>query len=317
MNSISAMEEEIRSQVNYLSKLDLPGQIGLDDCLIIGAGDSYAAALVAVYASDHKIACCNPIDIVVNPEIIKKNYYRRIYIVSVSGNTQSNILAAKITRRHKIPTTAITSVPNSMLARICNNVIELKYKKAGITTSGTASFMCSMLCCLSLVRKVDNFKHLVRIYVQAWHEANDFINTIPQRVSSYIFLANGILFPISVYGMLKINEIFGLKSFAYQFEEFCHSPLFSIKTNDKLIIFRNDKHDLRGSKEFCDRLTKLGFSKPFIMDCSNLSLTDRLLKSTFFVQLFILRQSLNKGLQDCFFLRNKGLLELSSDLIYR
>jgi fructoselysine-6-P-deglycase FrlB-like protein len=196
-------------------------------------------------------------------------------------------------------------------------VIELKYKKAGIPTSGTASFMCSMLCCLSLVRKVDDFKNLARIYVQSCNEANNFINTIPQRVSSYIFLANGILFPISVYGMLKINEIFGLKSFAYQFEEFCHSPLFSIKMNDKLIIFRNNKHDLGGSKKFCDRLTKLGFSKPFIIDCSNLSLIDRLLKSTFFVQLFVLGQSVRKGLQDCFFLRNKSLLKLSSDLIYR
>jgi fructoselysine-6-P-deglycase FrlB-like protein len=317
MNSVSAMEEEIRSQVDYLSKLDLPRQIGLDDCLFIGSGDSYAAALIAVYASNYKIVCCNPIDVVVNPEIIKKNSYRRIYIVSVSGNTQSNILAAKISRRYKIPTTAITSAPSSRLSRVCDNVIELKYKNAGIPTSGTASFMCSMLCCLSLVTKVDDLKQIASIYAQSRKEASNFINTIPQRVTSYIFLGNGILFPISVYGMLKINEVFGLKSFAYQFEEFCHSPLFSIKMNDKIIIFRNDnKYDLLGSKEFCDRITKLGFSTPFVVDCSKLSLTDRLLKSTFFVQLFVLRQALKKGLQDCFFLRNKSLLKLSSDLIY-
>ena len=317
MNSIRAMEEEIRSQTNYLSKLDLPGKIGLDDCLFIGAGDSYAAALIAVYASNHKIVCCNPIDILVNPEIIKKNSYRRIYIVSVSGNTQSNIFAAKISRRYKIDTTAITSAPNSTLARICDNVIELKYKSAGIPTPGTASFMCSVLCCLSLVRKVDDIKHLGSIYTQSCKEASNFVNTIPQRVSSYIFLGNGILFPISIYGTLKINEVFGLKSFAYQFEEFCHSPLFSIKMNDKIIIFRNDnKYDLVRSKEFCDRLSKLGFSTPFVVDLSKLSLTDSLLKSTFFVQLFVLKQALKKGLKASFFLRNKSLLKLSSDLIY-
>ena len=317
MNSISAMEEEIRSQLNYLSKLDLPGRIGLDNCLFIGAGDSYAAALTAVYASNHKIICCNPIDIIINPEIIKKNYYRRIYIVSVSGNTQSNILAAKICRRHKIPTTAITSAPNSRLATICDNVIDIKYKNAGIPTSGTASFMYSMLCCLSLVRKVDDPKQLASIYTQSCKEASNFINTIPRRVSSYIFLGNGILFPISLYGTLKINEVLGSKSFAYPFEEFCHSPLFSIKLNDKLIVFINDnKYDIVGGKEFCDRLTKLGFSTPFLVDCSKLCLTDRLLKSTFFVQLFVLRQALQKGLQDCFFLKNKSLLRLSSDLIY-
>jgi fructoselysine-6-P-deglycase FrlB-like protein len=317
MNSISAMEEEIRSQVIYLSKLDLPGKIGLDDCLFIGAGDSYAAALIAVYASNHKVVCCNPIDILVNPEIIKKNSYRRVYIVSVSGNTQSNIFAAKISRRYKIDTTAITSAPNSTLARICDNVIELKYKSAGIPTPGTASFMCSVLCCLSLVRKVDDIKHLGSIYTQSCKEASNFINTIPQRVSSYIFLGNGILFPISVYGALKINEVFGLKSFAYHFEEFCHSPLFSIKMNDKIIIFRNDnKYDLVRSKEFCDQLSKLGFSTPFVVDLSKLSLTNSLLKSTFFVQLFVLKQAIKKGLKSSFFLRNKSLLKLSSDLIY-
>jgi fructoselysine-6-P-deglycase FrlB-like protein len=316
MNSINAMEKEIRYQIDYLSKLDLPGQVDLDNCLFIGAGDSYVAALIARYASNYKIVCCNPMEIVFNPEIIKRNYCRRIYIVSVSGNTQSNILAAKVSRRYNISTTAITAKPESRLARNCDKVIELKYKSTGIATSGTISFMSSMLCCLSLARKIDDLNHLRRIYTQSYNEARNLINTTPEKIASYIFLGDGILFPIAVYGTLKVNEVFGLKSFAYPSEEFCHSPLFSMKMNDKIVIFGNKKYKLASNEELNNRLIKLGFSSAYIIDCTRLSLTELLLKSTLVIQLFVLKQALRKGLKDCFFLRDKHLLKLSSDLIY-
>ena len=316
MNSINAMEKEIRYQIDYLSKLDLPGQMDLDDCLFIGAGDSYVAALIARYASNYKVVCCNPMEIVFNPKIIKTNYCRRIYIVSVSGNTQSNILAAKFSRRYNVSTTAITARPDSKLARNCDEVIELKYKNTGIATSGTISFMSSMLCCLSLARKIDDLTHLRGIYTQSYNEARNLINTAPERIASYIFLGEGILYPVAVYGTLKINEVFGLKSFAYPSEEFCHSPLFSLKMNDKIIIFGNKKYSLASSEELNDRLTKLGFSSAYIVDCSRLSLTELLLKSILVIQLFVVKQALKKGVKDCFFLRDKNLLKLSSDLIY-
>jgi len=316
MNSINAMKKEIRSQTDHLPKLDLPRQIDLDDCLFIGAGDSYAAALVALYASNYKIMCSTPMEIVFNPEIIDKNHYRRIYIVSISGNTRSNILAARISRKYKISTTAITAAPNSTLARICDDVIELKYKNVGIPTSGTASFTSSMLYCLSLARKVDDLEQLGRIYTQSSYEASTLVNRTPQRVGSYIFLGDGISFPIAVYGTLKINEVFGLKAFAYQFDDFCHSPLFSLKMNDRIMILANDKYTLTNSKQFSDQLRKLGFFSPCIVDCSKLSLTELLLKSTFVIQLFVLKQALKKGVKDCYYLRNENLLKLSSDLIY-
>jgi fructoselysine-6-P-deglycase FrlB-like protein len=255
-------------------------------------------------------------EIVFNPKIIKTNYCRRIYIVSVSGNTQSNILAAKFSRRYNVPTTAITARPDSKLARNCDEVIELKYKNTGIATSGTISFMSSTLCCLSLARKIDDLNHLRGIYTQSYNEARNLINTAPERIASYIFLGDGILYPVAIYGTLKINEVFGLKSFAYPSEEFCHSPLFSLKMNDKIIIFGNKKYSLASSEELNDRLTKLGFSSAYIVDCSRLSLTELLLKSILVIQLFVVKQALKKGVKDCFFLRDKNLLKLSSDLIY-
>jgi fructoselysine-6-P-deglycase FrlB-like protein len=316
VNSINAMEKEVRYQVDFLSKLDLPEHVDLANCLFIGSGDSYVAALVARYASDYKAVCCNPTEIAFNQEIIKRNCFRRVYIISVSGNTQSNIVAAKIFRKHNVPTTAITAKSYSELARNCDDVITLRYKTTGMTTSGTISFMSSMLCCLSLASKTGDLGQVRRIYIQTCKEVQNLIDRSQKRASSYIFLADGILFPVAVYGTLKINEVFGLKSFAYATEEFCHSPLFSLKTKDKIIIFANKNYNLRHSEELNDRLTRLGFSSAHVLYLDRVSLTELLLRSTMVIQLFVIKQALQKGVKECFFLRDKSLLRLSSDLIY-
>lgn len=319
MNSIEAMEIEIRYQVENLSKLNLPKQTNLGDCMIVGSGDSYVAALIAQYASNHKVICCNPMDIVLNPEIVKN---RRIYIVSVSGNTKANIHAAKIAKEQNIRTTAVTANPDSKLAKSCNEIIEVRYKTTGIPTSGTISFTSSMLSCLSLVSEVNDFDNLKRIYRESKKEAESLIDDYTlENLSSYIFLGDGILFPVAIYGALKINEVFGSKSFAYPLDEFCHSPIFSIKRNDKIIILGNKEYGTRtnNSKALNERLEELDFSC-FYINCSNsnnkLSLTPMLLKSIFLLQLYIVKQAIKLGVKDCYFLQNKAILKMSSFFIY-
>ena len=57
MNSIDAMATEIRYQVEGLPKLELPKQVKANNSVIVGSGDSYAAALIAQYASNHRVVC--------------------------------------------------------------------------------------------------------------------------------------------------------------------------------------------------------------------------------------------------------------------
>lgn len=329
MNSIDAMETEIRYQVENLSKSNLPKQTNLSDCMFVGSGDSYVAALIAQYASNHKVICCNPMDIVLNPEIVEN---RRIYIVSISGNTKANILAAKIAKEQNVRTTAITANPESKLAKSCDEIMEVEYKTTGIPTSGTISFTSSMLSCLSLVSEVNDFNNLKMIYRETKNEVESLIvhdnadDNILENLSSYIFLGDGILFPVGIYGALKVNEVFGSKSFAYPLEEFCHSPIFSIKRNDKIMILGNKEYGKRinnnsNSKTLNDRLEELDFSSCFYTNCSSsggnkLSLTEMLLKSIFFLQLHIVKQAIKRGVKDCYFLQNKDILKLSSFFIY-
>ena len=53
---------------------------------------------------------------------------------------------------------------------------------------------------------------------------------------SYFILADGILFPVALYGAMKLNEVIGARAVAYPAEEFCHSPIFSITKKDAILI---------------------------------------------------------------------------------
>jgi glutamine---fructose-6-phosphate transaminase (isomerizing) len=322
MNSISAMEKEIGYQVKDLPKLSLPKQVNVDDCLITGSGDSYVAALITQYVSDYRAACCTPVEVAINPKIVRN---RRLYIVSVSGNTRSNILAAKKSRKHNVPTTAITARPESELAKNCDQIIELHYRSTGIPTSGTISFTSSVLCCLSLAGKMDSLDRLKSIYSQTRNEVEEILTS--EKDASYIFLAEGILFPVANYAALKMNEVFGQRSFAYHFEEFCHSPMFSIKRDDKLVILGNGNKEYDSNapeKEFNKKIRKMGHNCIYL-DCANnnnnnkteqMSLTETLIKSIMIVQLYVVKMAERRRLKNCYFLDNKDLLSLSSAFIY-
>ena len=330
ISSMEAMEKEVRYQVDYLHDLNLPEKTSFENCILVGSGDSYAAALITSYASNRKLICCDPMEISFNPEIVKN---RSIYLLSVSGNTKSNIHAAKVSRKLGSLTTAITSKPQSILARNCDRVIELRYKTAGISTSGTISFTASLLSCLSLIGKVSIPHNLRQIYRQAYRQARNLsISTSSQKkVSTIILLGEGILFPLALYGTLKINEVLGLKSFAYSVEEFCHSPLFGLKKSDQVIIFghRPKNIGVNGNKTTTTaaattagklnvQLQGLGYSSEYVDCASNSrSLTELLLRSTILLQLFVIKQARLKGLNECIFLSKKNVLALSSGFIYQ
>ena len=83
-----------------------------------------------------------------------------------------------------------------------------------------------------------------------------------------------------------------------------------------IMILANKKYNLRRSEELNIRLTKLGLPSACIIYFDGVSITELLLKSMLLTQLFIVKKAQEKGMVDCFFLRDRGLLKLSSDFIY-
>lgn len=318
MNAIEAMQAEIEYQVQDLHKLDLSSPVS--NCLFVGSGDSYIAGLAAQYFSGSRAICCSPIDIIKNPLLVKR---RNLFVVSISGNTQANILAAKIAKKHGVGTiSALTARSSSRLAKSCDQTIELKYKNTGITTAGTISFTTSMIKCISLSTELQLPSNLRKMYNLAENQAKQAISKIDDKSNSssstsYFILGNSQLHAIAMYGALKFNEVFGAKAMAYPTEEFCHSPLFSIKETDQAIVLgggEEDDDDDDNSSKLSKRLNEEGFASVHVgFKPTGIEL---LLQATFFIQLFVLKLAQKYSLTSCYFLRNEKLLRVSSDFIY-
>jgi fructoselysine-6-P-deglycase FrlB-like protein len=317
MNAIEAMQAEIEYQVEELPKLDLLSPVS--NCLFVGSGDSHAAGLAAQYFSGSQAICCYPIDIIKNPLLVKR---RNLFIVSISGNTQANIMAAKIAKRHGASNiTAITSRSSSRLAKSCDQIFELKYRNTGIATAGTISFTASMIKCISLITHLRIPSNIGEIYNRAEKQAKQVISKIDDKSNSssisnscYFILGNGQLHAIAMYGSLKINEVFGVRAMGYPAEEFCHSPLFSIQETDQAIVLGDDDNNNNNSRKLSKRLNEEGFSSVHI-GFQNKGI-ELLLSATFFIQLVLLRLAQKYGLTSCHFLSNEKLLRVSSDFIY-
>ncbi len=333
MDPIEAMQAEIEYQVQDLSGLDLssssyssssPPPASASNCLFVGSGDSYIAGLAAQYFSGSHSICCYPVDIIRNPSLIKG---RSLYIVSISGSTQANILAAKIAKKHGASTvTALTARSSSRLAESCDQTIELRYRNTGIVTAGTISFTASMIKCISLSTHLHTLStDPKKLYVDAEKQAEQVISRVDHKKSSnftigssdinnssYFLLGDGQLYAIAKYGTLKFNEVFGARALAYPAEEFCHSPLFSIKEDDQAVVL-GDGHG--NNRKLGKRLDEEGFSS-FYVEFKNTGI-ELLLQATFFVQLFVLKLAQKHRLTTCHFLMNKKLLKMSSDFIYR
>jgi fructoselysine-6-P-deglycase FrlB-like protein len=314
MNAIEAMQAEIEYQVEELPKLDLLSPVR--NCLFVGSGDSHVAGLAAQYFSGSQAICCYPIDIIKNPLLVKR---RNLFIVSISGNTQANIMAAKIAKKHGASNiTALTARPSSRLAKFCDQIIELKYRNTGIATAGTISFTASMIKCISLITQLHLPSNIGEIYNCAEKQAKQAISKIDDKSNSsssnscYFILGNGQLHAIAMYGSLKINEVFGVRAMTYPAEEFCHSPLFSIQETDQAIVLGDD--DNNNSRKLSKRLNEEGFSSVYV-GFQNKGI-ELLLSATFFIQLVLLKLAQKYGLTSCHFLSNKKLLRVSSDFIY-
>ena len=301
MNAIEAMGAEIAYQVEDLSRQELP--IQSKNCLFIGSGDSYVAGLAAFHVSGGRALCCYPADLLGNPSLANG---RNVFVVSISGNTKANILAAKVAGRHSNCVTAITARTVSPLATACDRAIELKYRSAGVNTSRTISFTSSMLACISLTTKFQ-MPNLTWAYRQAERQAKRLTRRIGNK-STYFILGNALMHPPAIYGALKFNEIFGVKAIAHQVEDFCHSPLFSVKKDSQVIVIGGD------GKHLNDRLVQEGFSSVHA-DFKGTGI-EQLMQSTFFMQLLVLKLAQGRKLTTCYFLKNKKLLRMSSDFIY-
>src|SRR5579862_4431405 len=87
-----------------------------EETIFVGAGDSLACAIFAERLTGFLARSIDPYDLLKNPEIAKG---KTVYFISVSGKTKTNVEAAIRTRNLSSKNVAITTNPESPLAKEC------------------------------------------------------------------------------------------------------------------------------------------------------------------------------------------------------
>ncbi len=302
MKTIEAFEQDILLQVLYIQKIKLQKQLSIKkqkNTIFCGSGDSLAAALLAESFSNFRIRAADPLDLLKNRSIIKKN---QVYIISISGNTVSNINVAKIAQS----ATAITLNKNSKLVKICSKYIALNYPNSGVFTSGSIGFITSALTCISLVSKF-RLRNVRKLFKKA------LTNSKKIKLGKKVFILGNLhTFPIAMYAAAKFYEVLGIDAHYERIEQFLHMGLFSVKQGDTVIIFEEkNSHNSRIIKN----LKKLGLN----VFQPNGILKDKISQIiffTFFSQLTPLFFAKKNHQKECYFVSAKKLRAASSNMIY-
>ncbi len=301
MSSITAFESEIKMQIEFLQNFRPLKPLTNSEqkrTVFCGTGDSFAVAQIAQVFSGYKVKSLDPLEL---PETNSTFDSHNIYLISISGNTISNVRVAKRYRN----TTAITANDSSRLARACHKVIHIKFNNAGIQTAGSISFLANLLTCISLVTKVKLGNYL-KIYKLASKEAK-------KQVKGRIYiLGNLYSYPIAMFCAAKLYEVLGADVRYERIEEFSHMELFSSRKGDTVIIF--EKKNAYNQK-LIKNLKKCGLHTIRM----NPQTDDPLMQILFFIfvsEFLSLHLAKKENKRDCFFVEAKKLRNASSSMIY-
>ena len=301
VSTISAFEHEILMQLDFLEHFEPSKQLSeknQKNSIFCGTGDSFASAQLGEVFSDFRVKALDPLDMSKYLGLLKNNH---LYLISISGNTISNI---KLARQSKL-TTAITANPKSKLAKTCDKIIRLKFDNAGIQTAGSISFLASALTCISLVSR---FK--MPDYIQLYEAAYE-ISQMQIHGRVYV-LGNLYSHPIAMFCAAKLQEVFGSDVRYERIEQFSHMGLFSSKKGDTVLIFeKRNKHN----SKLASAIKKCGL-EPVIVDPPTDDPLGQVIFFIFFSELLSLYMAKIKNKKECFFVENKKLRNASSSMIY-
>jgi len=301
MNTIEAYEKDIELQLDFLKSFRKQRSLSYNqqkDVIFSGSGDSLVSSMLAESFSGGIVRAMDPLDLYKNKQLVKS---RHAYFVSISGNTITNIKVAKIAKR----TTAITSKPESRLAKVSDEIIHLTAPNNGVFTAGSISFLESALTCTSLVQKITIPKNS-KLFLKAKKDAKK------ANVTKRIFiLGNMFTFPLAMYCAAKFYEILGYDAHYSRIEQFSHMELFSVQKDDTVVIFEEKNSH---NKQLGRNLKKIGIN--VIHPSMPSEKISQMIYCTFFSQLITLFEAKKKRKKDCHFVTAKKIRNVSNQMIY-
>jgi glucosamine 6-phosphate synthetase-like amidotransferase/phosphosugar isomerase protein len=311
------MGEEIKYQIDdlpaysrYLRSLDAPPDLERtgNNCVFVGAGDSFAAAKAVEYLSGFRARALDPYDLLLEPTTVEGKH---LFVISVSGRTRTNIEAAKAAHGIAERVTGITSDVRSALAEACDDVIELRFRKTGAVTPGTVSYTTTLLACYSRLRELPVIPDLRQVFDSSvkWSDTIE----LPTGRTTFI-VGTGLGYCMPIYGAAKIFEVLGSKSQYQATEQFSHMELFSLSDGDFVILIASSEMDWKAA-QLEDLLAGSGWN----VAKTSLNEDDEAVHSlltSMQLQVLVWRAALRLGLEECSFKRKEKNLRISDQMIY-
>jgi len=302
MSTIAAFEKEIKLQVRFVQDFVSQKQLSIPkqkESIFCGTGDSFISAQIVEVFSDFRARAFDPLDLLKNKKLAKN---KSLYLISISGDTISNIKLAKTVKN----TVAVTACKQSRLVRACKKLILLQYPNSGIFTAGSISFLASALTCISLVSKI-KIRNVSELYKKAETQSRKI------RLRGKVFLLGNLhTFPVVMFGAAKIYEVLGLDAHYERIEEFSHMGLFSAKRGDTVIIFEEKN---KYNSKLASSLKKYGLHVVQLQPNTK-NIQETVLFFIFVSEFIALYHAKKKNQKDCFFVTAKKLREASSSMIY-
>ena len=301
VNTVTAFERDISLQVSLLKSFRGQRLIPRDiqkNTIFAGSGDSLVSSMLAESFSDGLVRARDPMDLYCNKTLLKS---KDLYLVSISGNTITNIRVAKAAKH----STAVTANPDGRLVNATDRKIILNDYSCHTLTAGSVSFLESALTCMSLVKDI-KIPRNSRLFSKAKNDSQK------PRVSKRIYiLGNQFTFPLAMYCAAKFYEVMGYGAHYCKIEQFSHMELFSAKKGDTVILFekRNSHNSL-----LVRNLRKAGLDvihPPIPADR-----VSQFLYCAFFSQFLVLNEAKRRRRKDCYFVTAKKLREVSNQMIY-
>ena len=304
-------KNDVCSQVTHLQGLRLPQPVNLGTGLFVGSGDSYTCAVLMEYLSKHEMLAYHPSDILRCPQLLSG---QQIFFISASGRTRTNIKAAKIAHKVATKTTAITVGSETALEKVCDESLNLQYLRPSST--GILGFTATILTCMALIGIKIKMNVLGKIMKDAQEKVALYADDFPMNFDSILFLGDSAAYPVARYGALKMNELFGFRSFGYLLDDYYHSPIFSLKKPDCVFILDYDNVKNSPSASFHNKLKKTHLRSYYFQSHIGETIFERILFSIFVSQIISLTIAEKLHLKKPYYRGRKRILEMSSGLIY-
>jgi len=302
-----SFEKEVRAQLALLAKMQRSKADTLPEgSILVGAGDSYAAALCASYLSSMRTLALDPYELMTSPEAARS---KTVVFVSVSGRTRSNVVAARRVESRAAETIVVTAEESSPLAKAADRTILLPYEYRP-KTPGMASFALSLMACarLSCPDFHLNFAHTFstgRRISQRFRFSRGGVT---------FFLGNRALYAISIYAAAKLYEFFGARAAYQRLEEFSHMELFSLDPRDAVNIYEGFD-PLRNGRRLAKSLREAGYDS-FLASTGRLKEPERVFTAVFATQLAVLRRAGEMKTDRPYISDAKKKLAISDSMIY-